>query len=223
MEIWTFAVLFAAGLTAVVRHSNLVARARPRPRGFEPGRFERFWSRRDGRLLSSAWLALFAAAWLAPFAVGVGDAYVRGSAQLHPIRYALLLGVQSLAALLLVPLTAGVYLYKRALPQIALDEADERERSVQGDVYRRTHTIIIIGLAIVGTPVVLDPDAGNYLRAEALSHGFGWVDVLLPIWVLLFMLPSVAYAWMDPGRDDGRDGQPRQSCLGRWLRRAPVR
>ena len=138
MEIWSFAVPFAAGLTAVVRHSDLLARTRPRARGFEPG-------------------------------------------------------LQSLAALHLMPLTAGVYLSKRALPQIASDEADERERSVQGDVCRRTHAIII-GLAIGGTLVVLDPDAGNRLRAEALGHGFGWVDVLLPVWVLLFLRQSESAA-----------------------------
>jgi hypothetical protein len=214
VEIWAFAVLFAAGLTAIVRHSNFVARTRPRLRGFEPGRFERFWSRRDGRLLAIAWLALFVAAWLAPFAIGFGDADSRSAQfanELHPIRYPLLLAVQSVAAVLLVPLTAGLYLYKRAIPQIALDEADERERLVQGDVYRRTHTIIIVGLAIGGMLLVLDPDAGAYLRAETYSQGLGWVDLLLPIWVPLFMLPSIAYAWMYPRRDEGADGQLRRT------------
>ena len=212
MEIWAFAVLFAAGLAAVLRHSNLGLRVRPRLRGFEPGRFERFWSRRDGRLLAFAWLALFAAAWLAPFAVGFGDADSRSAPfafDLHPIRYPVLLAIQSVAAVLLVPLTAALYLYKRAIPQISVDEVDERERAVQGGVYRRTHTITIIGLAIVGTLLALDPDLGAYLRAETFGHGLGWVDLLLPVWVLLFMLPSVTYAWMYPRRDEAADGQLR--------------
>jgi hypothetical protein len=208
MSIWVFGVLFAFGLTAMARHSGLVGRTGDRLRGSEAGRFERFWSRRDGRLLAIVWLVLFATAWLAPVALGIGldDRHLRAAQERFPNRYIALLAVQAVAALLLVPLTAGMYLYRRAIPQIARDEADERERTIQGDVYRRTHAIIIVALAIGGALLALIPDAGRDILAFTDGYGTRWIGLLLPAWVLLFMLPSVAYAWMYPRRDDAAEG-----------------
>ncbi len=222
MEIWAFAVLFAAGAAALVRRTGLADRAGLPFRRGEPGRLERFWSRRNGRVLAVAWSALFAAAWLAPFAAGLGDNDFL--ARVHPIRFAVLLGVQAVAAVLLVPMTAGLYLYKRAVPQIARDEADERERLVQGDVYWRTHMVIIVGLAVGGAMLVLFPGVGHYVVSAA--GGFGGVlqaDRLLPAWVLLFMLPSVIYAWTFPRRDDVVDAHSSRSRLGRAPGRGEVR
>jgi len=210
VDLWVFGVLFAFGLTAMARHSGLIGGAEPRLRSSEPGRFERFWSRRDGRLLAVAWLALFAVAWLAPLALGIGfdvrDLQRQRLEELYPHRFIALIAVQSAAALLLVPLTAGLYLYRRAIPQIARDEADERERVIQGDVYRRTHAIIIVSLAIVGILLAFIPDVGRAVLLLTDSYGTRWIGLLLPAWVLLFMLPSVVYAWLYPRREDGAGG-----------------
>lgn len=199
IEFWAFAVLFAAGLAALARHSGIGAYVAARLPRRQPSRFEGLWSRLDGRVLALAWIAIFAAAWLAPFAVGIS---LWGSVGEHPIRDAVLLGVQSVASLLLVPLTAGLYVYKRAIPQIARDEADEREQLVQGGIYRRTHLLIMAGSAVVGTLVAVMPDGVRYMWNVAYFHGVGLVDLLLPAWVLVFMLPSVIYSWMYPSRDD---------------------
>jgi uncharacterized membrane protein len=201
LEFWIFAVLFAAGVAALVRSSGLGSLGRWL-KVAEASRFERFWSRFDGRLVAGVWLAMFIAAWLAPFAAGIN---LWGSPGDHPIRGAILLGIQSIAAVLLVPLTAGLYLYRRAIPQIARDEADERERLVQGSVYRRTHLLMMVGLAVVGTVLATVPDAGRDLLWTLYYQNLSWIDVLLPAWVLLFMLPSVIYAWMEPRRDDDPD------------------
>lgn len=215
VDIWVFAVLFAFGLTALVRHNGILGGAGSGLRGSRAGRFERFWSRRDGRLVAIAWLALFAVAWLAPLAVGIGDdtSNPLRAQQTHPNRYVILLAAQSVAAVLLVPITAGLYLYRRAIPQIARSEADERERVIQGDVYRRTYTIIIAAMALWGTLLALSPDVGRSVLAMADSYGNRWVGLALPAWVLLFMLPSLAYAWMFPRGDDAAEAEPSQSRL----------
>jgi hypothetical protein len=210
VDLWVFGVLFAFGLTAMASHSGLIGGAEPRLRGSEAGRFERFWSRRDGRLLAVVWPALFAVAWLAPLALSIGVDLrdVQRLQELYPHRFVALIAVQSAAALLLVPLTAGLYLYRRAIQHIARDEADERERVIQGDVYRRTHAIIIVSLAMVGILLALIPDAGRAVLLLTDSYGTRWIGLLLPTWALLFMLPSVADAWMFPHRDIGPDGTP---------------
>jgi hypothetical protein len=46
------------------------------------------------------------------------------------------------------------------------------------------------------------------------------IDVLLPAFLLLFMLPSVAYAWMYPHREDGSPGGHRRWNLPARLGRA---
>ena len=210
MSLRVFGVLFAFGLTAMARHSGLLGGPGDPLRGSEPGRFERFWSRQNGRVLAIGWLALFAVAWMAPMGIVLGlPGSTMEKLQVHyPNRYVAILVVQSAAALLLVPLTACLYLYRHAIPQIARDEADERERVIQGDVYRRTHTIIIVAVAIGGAALALVPDAGRYILATSNSWDTRWIGLLLPAWVLVFMLPSIVYAWMYPHRDDAAEGEP---------------
>ena len=215
MEIWFLTVLGVAALAAFVRNSGLVRRIIPGPgTASEPGRFERFWSRADGRLLAVAWLALFALA--------VGDFGLVWSDTWHPVKHFFDLA-QPIAGALLVPLTVGVYLYKRAIPQVARDEADERERSIQGDVYRRVHTLVIAGLAIGIALLEFNPAIGTMLVGHAEFLQVSLIDVLLPAFLLLFMLPSVAYAWMYPHREDAPPGEPIRWRLAGWLTRGAAR
>jgi hypothetical protein len=131
--------------------------------------------------------------------------------------------LQQIAAVALVPVTAGLYVYKRAIPQIAHDDADERERSIQGDVYRRAHSIVIGSLAIGVGLLTFNPTIGSGLMIRAESRGVELIDVLLPALLLMFMLPSVAYAWMYPHREDGTPDAPRVSHLTGWLARVAGR
>ncbi len=214
MSIWFLTAVSVVGLIAFLRNTALVRRFLPgRDAAGEPGRFERFWSRRDGRFLAVGWLVLLALA--------IGDFGMVWSGVWQPVTDAFRV-IQQVAAAALVPATAGLYVYKRAIPQIARDNADERERAIQGDVYRRAHTIAIGALAIGVALLVFNPaiDSGLLLRLE--SYGVELIDILLPTFLLLFMLPSVAYAWMNPHRDDGtpNDGAPeapRVSRLPAWL------
>ena len=120
-------------------------------------------------------------------------------------------------------MTVGVYLYKRAVPQVARDEADERERSVQGDVYRRTHTLVIAGIAIAVALLEFNPAIGTALVGTFRSRHTNLIDVLLPAFLLLFMLPSVAYAWMYPHREDGAPSEPTPGASPGWPSRAAAR
>lgn len=165
----------------------------PRKADPPPGALERFWSRVDGRLLAAGWLALFALA--------VGDLGLVWSDMWRPVKD-FFDSAQPVAAALLVPLTVGVYLYNCAVPQVARDEADERERSVQGDVYRRTHTLVITVMAIAIALLEFNPAFGTLLVDTFNRHYTQVIDLLLPAFLLLFMLPSVAYAWMYPHRED---------------------
>ncbi len=211
MEVWFLTVLGVAALAAFLRNSALVRRLFPRNTGSDPGAFERFWSRVDGRVLAVGWLALFALA--------VGDFGLVWSDTWKPVED--FFGqLQPVAAALLVPLTLGVYFYKRAVPQVARDEADERERSVQGDVYRRTHTLVIAGIAIAVALLEFNPAIGTALTGTFHSRHTNLIDVLLPAFLLLFMLPSVAYAWMYPHREDGSPGGHRRWHLPARLGRA---
>ena len=214
MEVWFLTVLGVAALAAFVRNSALVRRLFPRSASSDPGAFERFWSRVDGRLLAVGWLALFALA--------VGDFGLVWSDPWHPVKHFFDLA-QPVAAALLVPLTVGLYLYKRAIPQVARDEADERERSVQGDVYRRAHTLVIAGIAIMVALLEFNPAIGMGIVGAFRSRHTNLIDVLLPAFLLLFMLPSVAYAWMYPHREDGSPGGPSRWRLAAWLGRATAR
>ncbi len=211
MEVWFLTVLGIAALAAFLRNSALARRLFPRSPGAEPGAFERFWSRIDGRLLAVGWLALFALA--------VGDLGLVWSDTWKPVED--LFGqIQPVAAALLIPVTLGVYLYKRAVPQVARDEADERERSVQGDVYRRTHTLVIAGIAIAVALLEFNPAIGTALTGTFRSRHTNLIDVLLPAFLLLFMLPSLAYAWMYPHREDAGPGGRRRWRLPARLGRA---
>lgn len=215
MEIWFLTLLGVAALAAFVRSSRLVRRFIPgRDTASDPGAFERFWSRTDGRLIAVAWLALFA--------VAVGDFGLVWSDEWHPVKHAFLLA-QPIAAALLVPLTAGLYLYKRAIPEIARDEADERERSIQGDVYRRAHSLLIGGIASGVALLEFNPAIGTMLVRAAGSRHVNLIDVVLPAFLLLFMLPSVAYAWMYPHREDGSPGEPTRWRMAGWLSRVAAR
>jgi hypothetical protein len=215
VQIWFLTALAVAGMIAFARNTSLVRRFLPgRDTASEPGSFERFWSRRSGRLLAVAWLAFFALA--------IGDAGMLWSDQWQPVTDAFLLA-QPIAAALLVPLTAGLYLYKRAIPQIARDEADERERSIQGEVYRRAHAIAVGGLAIGVGLLVFNPAIGTGLVAHAQGRNVALIDVLLPAFLLLFMLPSIAYAWMYPHCEDGAPDEPGRWRLTGWLSRASAR
>ncbi len=214
MEVWLLTVLGVAALAAFVRNGALARRLFPRNTGADPGAFERFWSRVDGRLLAVGWLGLFALA--------VGDFGLVWSDTWHPVKHFFDLA-QPVAAALLVPLTVAVYLYKRAVPQVARDEADERERSIQGDVYRRTHTLVIAGIAITVALLEFNPAIGMGLVGTFRSRHTNLIDVLLPAFLLLFMLPSVAYSWMYPHREDGPPSEPRRWHLPARLRRAAAR
>jgi len=126
---------------------------------------------------------------------------------------------QPVAAALLVP-SPGPVLYKRAIPQVARDEADGA----------RVHP----GRRLPARPHPRDRRPRHRRRAARvqprhrteLVHAFrsrntNLIDVLLPAFLLLFMLPSVAYAWMYPRREDGTPGEQRWRWrwrLGAWLR-----
>ena len=60
-NVWLLTAVAVAGLIAFVRQSPLARRFLPRRDApSAPGRFERFWSRRDGRAIALGWVALFA-------------------------------------------------------------------------------------------------------------------------------------------------------------------
>ena len=194
INVWFLSAVAVAGLIAFVRWSPPVRRILPRrDAGVSPGRFERFWSRRDGRVLSVAWVVLFA--------LTVGDGGLVWSGQWQPVLefFAIL---QPVAGLLLIPVTAGIFVYKGAIPQVARDESDEREREIQGTVYRRAHAIVLGSLAVATGLLAFNPAISDGVTGMAAARGVQLLDVVLPVFVLLFMLPSVAYAWMYPHRED---------------------
>ncbi len=215
MEIWFLTALGVCALIAFLRNSPLLRRLRLGRRAMSvPGPFERFWSRRDGRLLAVVWLVLFALA--------VGDGGMIWSGEWQPVMDAFLLA-QPIAAALLVVVTAGLYVYKRAIAQIAGDEADERERAIQGEVYRRAHRIVIGGLVIAVGLLAFNPAIGEGLLRHGEFRNVQPIDVLLRAVLLLFMLPSVVYAWLYPRREDeGTDGT-RSSRLTGLLARVAAR
>ncbi len=193
-NVWFLTAVAVAGLIAFVRHSPLARRFLPRRDATSaPGRFERFWSRRDGRAIALGWVALFA--------LTVGDGGLVWSDQWEPVNV-LFAVLQPIAGLLLVPMTVALYLYKRAVPQIARDESDEREREIQGAVYRRAHAILIGSLAITASLLVFNPAIGHMIAIRLEARSVVPIDVVLPAFLVLFMLPSLAYAWMLPHRED---------------------
>lgn len=205
-NIWFLTAVAAAALLAFLRHSPVARRfLRARDAGSEPSSFERFWSRRDGRLLAAGWVALVA--------LTIGDLGLVWSDQWEPVRVFFTI-LQPVAGILLVPMTAGLYLYKRSVPQVARDESDEREREIQGTVYRRVHVLLLGSLVVAAGLLVFNPAIGSMvaMRAAAAEP----LDVLIPTFLVMYMLPSVAYAWMLPHReDDAPDGgQPVALAVG---------
>lgn len=197
-KVWCLTAVAVAGLLAFVRHSPLARRFLPRRDPTSgPSRFEHFCSRRDGRAIALIWVALFV--------LTVGDGGLIWSDTWEPLKD-FFDGIQPVAGFMLVPMTAALYLYKRALPQIARDESDEREREIQGTVYRRAHSILLATLAVLAGLLVFNPAIGDMVSTRLA--GAAAIDVVLPTFLVLFMLPSLAYAWMLPRReDDTTDGE----------------
>lgn len=193
-NIWFLTAVAGAGLLAFLRHSPVARRfLRARDAATEPGRFEQFWSRRDGRALAVGWVVLVA------LTVG-GDGLV-WTDQWEPVRVVFAI-LQPVAGVLLVPMTAALYLYKRSVPQVARDESDEREREVQGAVYRRVHALLLGSLVLSAGLLAFNPAIGSMIAGTLRSRSVGPLDVIIPAFLVLYMLPSVAYAWMLPHRED---------------------
>ena len=193
-NIWFLTATAVAGLLAFLRHQPVARRFLPsRDATATPGRFERFWSRRDGRAIAIAWIALVM--------LTIGDGGLIWSDQWKPVKDAFAV-LQPIAGVLLVPMTAALYLYKRAVPQIARDESDERERDVQGAVYRRAHSILVGALAVLAGLLLFNPAIGEAIGLRLESRSVVAIDIVLPAFLVLFMLPSIAYAWMQPHRED---------------------
>jgi len=193
-NIWFLTAVAAAGLLAFLRHSPAARRLLPaRDLASAPSRFEQFWSRRDGRVLAVAWVSLVA--------LTIGDGGLVWSDQWEPVRlfFAVL---QPVAGVLLVPMTAALYLYKRSVPQVARDESDEREREIQGAVYRRVHALLVGSLVLVAGLLVFNPLIGGMIANRLSYRGVQPLDLIIPAFLVLYMLPSVAYAWMLPHRED---------------------
>lgn len=191
---WFLTAVALASFLAFLRHQPLVRRFLPgRDATAGPGRFERFWSRRDGRVIAIVWISLVV--------LTIGDGGLIWSDQWKPVKDAFAV-LQPVAGILLVPMTAALYLYKRAVPQVARDESDERERDVQGAVYRRAHAILVGTLAVLAALLVFNPAIGQGIALSLESRDVVAIDVVLPTFLVLFMLPSVAYAWMQPHRED---------------------
>lgn len=191
-NIWFLTAVAVAGLLALLRHSPVARRFLPvRDAASAPSRFERFWSRRDGRALAVAWIVLVA--------LTIGDGGLVWTDQWEPVRVFFTI-LQPVAGVLLVPMTAALYLYKRSVPQVARDESDERERGIQGSVYRRAHTLLVGALVLTAGLLVFNPAIGGMIvvRLSAVEP----LDVVIPAFLVLYMLPSVAYAWMLPHRED---------------------
>ncbi len=198
-NIWFLTAAAVAALLAFLRHSPVVRRFLPaRDATSAPSRFERFWSRRDGRALSVAWIVLVA--------LTIGDGGLVWSAQWEPVRefFAIL---QPAAGAVLVPMTAALYLYKRSVPQVARDETDEREREIQGGVYRRVHSLLVGSMVLAAGLLVFNPAIGSMVAGTLRHRGVEPLDVVIPAFLVLYMLPSVVYAWFLPHReDDAPDG-----------------
>ncbi|HEX7492468.1 MAG TPA: hypothetical protein VF337_12275 [Candidatus Limnocylindrales bacterium] len=200
LNIWFLTAAAVAALLVFLRHSPVVRRFLPaRDAAAAQGRFEQFWSRRDGRALAVIWIVLVA--------LTIGDGGLVFSEQWAPVRefFAIL---QPVAGVLLVPMTAALYLYKRSVPHVASEEADEREREIQGGVYRRVHSILLGSLLLAAGLLVFNPAIGSMVAGRLSARGVEPLDVAVPAFLLLFMLPSVVYAWYLPHReDDAQDGR----------------
>lgn len=193
-KIWILTAVAGAGLLAFVRHSRPARRFLPaRDPAAAPGAFEEFWSRRDGRVIAIAWVVLVA--------LTIGDGGLVWNESWQPVMIAFAI-LQPVAGVLLVPMTAALYLYKRSVPQVARDESDERERDVQGAVYRRVHALLVGTLVVAAGLSVFNPALATMIATVMSSRAVEPLDVLIPAFLILYMLPSVAYAWMQPHHED---------------------
>jgi hypothetical protein len=191
-NIWLLTAVAAAALLAFLRQSPVARRfLRARDAGSDPSGFERFWSRRDGRALALGWIVLVA------LTIGADGLVWNDSWEPVRVFFAIL---QPVAGILLVPMTAALYLFKRSVPQIARDESDEREREIQGSVYRRVHALLLASLVVAAGLLVYNPAIGDMIARRAAAAEP--LDVLIPTFLVLYMLPSVAYAWMLPRHED---------------------
>ena len=193
-NVWFLTAVSVAGLLAFLRHSPIARRFLPaRDAAGAPSMFERFWSRRDGRALAGGWIVLVA--------LTVGDGGLVWSETWEPVRefFAVL---QPIAGVLLVPMTAALHLYKRSVPQVARDESDERERDIQGSVYRRVHVLLVGSLLLSAALLVFNPAVGDMIAVTLQSRSVKPLDVIVPAFLVVYMLPSAAYAWMLPHRED---------------------
>jgi hypothetical protein len=193
-NVWFLTAVAAAGLLTFLRQSPVARRfLRARDTGSTPSRFERFWSRRDGRAIAVVWILLVVLA--------IGDGGLVWSDTWAPVRVLFAI-LQPVAGLLLVPMTAGLYVYKRSVPQIARDESDERERDIQGGVYRRVHVLLVGSLLIAAGLLYFNPAISRMIANTLSYRAVQPLDVIIPAFLVLYMLPSVAYAWMLPHRED---------------------
>ncbi len=193
-KIWLLTAVAAAGLLAFLRHSPPARRfLRARDAESTPSWFERFWSRRDGRVLAVTWIALVA--------LTIGDGGLVWSDSWKPVEVIFAM-LQPVAGVLLVPMTAALYLYKRSVPQVARDESDEREREIQGSVYRRVHALLVGSLVLAAGLLIFNPAISDMIASTASSRGVEPLDLVIPAFLVLYMLPSVAYAWMLPHHED---------------------
>jgi len=197
-NVWLLTAVAVAGLLAFVRHSPVARRFLPaRDTASAPSRFERFWSRRDGRAIALAWVVLLA--------LTIGDGGLVWSDQWEPVRV-LFAVLQPVAGVLLVPMTAALYVYKRSVPQVARDDSDEREREIQGGVYRRVHAVLVGSLVLAAGLLVFNPAIGGMVATTLATRDVEAIDVVIPAFLVLYMLPSVVYAWMLPHREDETPG-----------------
>jgi hypothetical protein len=203
-NVWCLTAVTAASLLAFIGHSPVGGRfLRGRDTESDPSRFERFSSRRDGRLLAIAWVALVA--------LTIGGDGVIWTDSWEPVRvfFAVL---QPLAGIALVPMTAALYLFKRSVPQIARDASDEREREIQGRVYRRVHALLLGSLVVSAALLLFNPAIADLMRIRTAAAAP--LDVVIPTFLVLYMLPSVAYAWMFPHREEETPSGPSPVALG---------
>ena len=80
--------------------------------------------------------------------------------------------------------------------------SDEREREIQGGVYRRVHALLVGSLVVAAGLLVFNPAIGGMIAHTLSYRGVEPLNVVIPAFLVLYMLPSVAYAWMLPHRED---------------------
>jgi hypothetical protein len=221
MEVWFLTSISAVGLIALLRNVRVVRSAVAASRrlpivgaiarrvALGLNGFGDLSSRLNGRLLAVGWLLLLALA--------IGDG---GMTWYWPPVVATFLVLQQIAGAVLIPWTAALYLYKDAVPHIPRDEADERERLVQGDAYRGAHLIVIGGLAIACALLIFNPAIGSWIMLRLESQNVELIDLVLPLFLLLFLMPSVAYAWSHSRRPGGHSDAPSTARMGSLARLA---